>query len=214
MLRRCLREPIPAIYEAAAMLGSAASAHLAEDKETAAYLIKLTDRPEIAEWTESIWGRINPAIHSFRSLHASPPYLSPVARPRPRMPTRETQRIVVERDGYHCRFCGIPVIRREVRSALRPTYPEALRWGSRNSDQHAAFQCMWLQYDHVLPNQRGGDSSQSNVLITCAACNFGRMQWTVEESGLRDPRSSEGAPTWEGRQSWDGLERVLRPSVS
>jgi hypothetical protein len=84
-------------------------------------------------------------------------------------------------------------------------YPEAVPWGRKNSEQHAAFQAMWAQYDHVLPHAKGGTNDLSNVVITCAPCNFGRMEFTLEEVGLIDPRSRSPKTT-----QWDGLERLLK----
>ncbi|MDQ6698748.1 MAG: HNH endonuclease [Acidobacteriota bacterium] len=118
------------------------------------------------------------------------------------MPTTAEKQLLFERDGFHCRFCGIPVIRSEVRQRMRVAYPEALPWGITNPTQHAAFQAMWLQYDHVLPHARGGDNSLGNVVITCAPCNFARMNSTLDEVGLMDPRTREPM-----RSDWDGLER-------
>ena len=66
---------------------------------------------------------------------------------------------------------------------MRVKYPSAVRWGKANATRHAAFFCMWLQYDHVVPNSRGGETDEVNVVITCAACNFGRMERTLEEVG-------------------------------
>lgn len=63
---------------------------------------------------------------------------------------------------------------------------------------------MWLQYDHIVPHARGGDNSIGNVVVTCAPCNYARMDYTLDELGLENPLSREP------RQSnWDGLERVL-----
>ena len=90
------------------------------------------------------------------------------------------------------------------------TYPDAARWGPRNIDQHAALQCMWLQFDHLVPNERGGASDLSNVIVTCAPCNFGRMQLTIEEVGLENPLDRALSPTWAYFNEWDGLTRLLR----
>jgi hypothetical protein len=109
------------------------------------------------------------------------------------------------RDGHHCRFCGIPVIERTLRIKLHQLYPNALRWGPKNYQQHAAFQCMWLQFDHLLPNSRGGESSLDNLVVACAACNFGRMEMTLEQVGIVDPSSRPPI-----HSSWDGLERIRR----
>jgi 5-methylcytosine-specific restriction endonuclease McrA len=98
----------------------------------------------------------------------------------------------------------MPVIRREVRKAIDKAYPEAKVWGKGNQAQHAAFQCMWLQYDHVLPRSKGGDNSPANVVVACAPCNYGRSELTLDEIGVIDPR---GFPIL--KTSWDGLERFM-----
>ncbi len=206
MRRPCLKAPIPEIFEAAEKLTLALQAHLRGIPQNVAELIIATDVPGMAAWTESIWGKSSDKVHGFRKLPDSPPYLELADRPVPRMPTRADRMEILQRDGFHCRFCGIPVIAAETRARIHALYPGALRWGSRNSEQHAAFQCMWLQFDHVLPNQRGGTSGPENVVITCAPCNFGRMEWTIEEARLLDPRERKLRPTWSGFTNWRGLE--------
>ena len=88
---------------------------------------------------------------------------------------------------------------------FKKLYPDVVPWGRTNQSQHAAFQCMWLQYDHVVPHSSGGENTIDNLVITCAACNFGKMEYTLEEIGLIDPRQFEPVSS-----QWDGLERVLR----
>jgi hypothetical protein len=125
------------------------------------------------------------------------------------MPTSTTRLQILARDGFHCRFCGIPVIPAEVRQLLTGLYPDAAPWGRRNADQHAALQCMWLQFDHLIPNERGGTSDLANVVVTCAPCNFGRMQFTIDEVGLENPMLRPVSSTWRGFDRWDGLTRLL-----
>ncbi|WP_256898842.1 HNH endonuclease [Pseudomonas syringae] len=64
---------------------------------------------------------------------------------------------------------------------------------------------MWAQYDHVLAHARGGDNSIDNTILTCAPCNFGKMNYTLEELNLVDPRVRPPVAS-----SWDGLERLLK----
>ncbi len=118
------------------------------------------------------------------------------------MPNPARKRAVLDRDGRHCRFCGIPVIATETRQRIRAAYPDEVRWGARNAEQHAGFQALWLQFDHVLPHARGGGSDLDNLIVACAPCNNGRSNLTLEEAGLADPRMRPpvGGP-------WDGLER-------
>jgi len=199
--RRCFREPIPEVAEAAKLLDGAVSAHLSGDFCTAKELIRLADRPVIRAWTESIWGAKSPYL-CYRELSGSPPTLPRENRIPLRMPTWEKKQAMHARDGHRCRFCGILVVRKEIRARIMAAYPLEAPWGKKNAEQHAALQAMWAQYDHILPHSRGGTSELSNMVVTCAPCNFGRMEYTLEEVGLADPRDREPV-----RSTWDGLER-------
>jgi hypothetical protein len=211
-----MREPIPEIFEAAEFLGLATDAHLAGNRVAAESFIKKADLPDVRVWTDSLWGSAanHPAQASYlrvRQVENAPPILLKAARIPVRMPSAAEKAGLIERFGYNCAFCGIPLIRREVRLAFAAAYPVAVYWGYATAACHAAFQCMWMQYDHVLPHSRGGDNSPDNLVITCAGCNYGRMSNTLEEVGLIDPRKHPAA-----KSDWDGLERFTvgasRPS--
>jgi len=198
-LKRCFREPIPEIFDAARYLDAAVSAHLQGEYEVAGKLFLLANEPKVRAWLESIWGKNSPYV-SVVKLPAVE-----VANPvEQRMPTAEQMAELHNRDGYHCRFCGIPVIRAEVRKAAVKLYPEQVTWGRTNASQHAGFQALWAQYDHVLPHSCGGTNDLENLIITCAGCNFGKMSYRLEELGLLDPR--DFAPV---QSTWDGLERLI-----
>ena len=198
-----LLHPIPEIFEAAAIMNEATNAHLSGNREKAALLFKKADMPEIRNWTESIWGAGGIYSEHLKRL-GNPPKLSKELLDPKRMPNKQGERELLQRDGHFCRFCGIPVIRKEVRSALHKMYSEAIPWGKTNSEQHAAFQAMWVQYDHLIPHARGGRTTLENMVITCAPCNYGRMNFLVEEVGLTlEPKDSINT------LKWDGLERVL-----
>jgi len=199
--RNCLRPPIPEIEDAARFLDAAVSAHLQGRRDIAEELIRLANNKSIWDWTDSIWGKNSPYVQ-YRPTPSPLPTLPKEQRVKVRMPTLDERRQIHARDGYHCRFCGIPVIRKEIRQKIAAAYPEALPWGRTNDCQHAAFQAMWAQYDHVLPHARGGNNDIENVVLTCAACNFGRMSYTLDEVGLLDPRDRDPR-----RSAWDGLER-------
>lgn len=203
--RNCLSDPIPEIFQAAHYLDAAATYHCAGKISDAEELIRLADNQIIAKWSDALWGAGGPWTHPAPVSNPLP-YLPRSGRIKERMPPVAVIRRLLDRDGYHCRFCRIPVIRAETRSLLRSAYPSALRWGDRNADQHAAFQAMWLQYDHIIPHARGGTNEAENIVVTCAPCNNGRSNLTLEEVGVADPRSREPF-----RSSWDGLERVRAP---
>jgi 5-methylcytosine-specific restriction endonuclease McrA len=207
-LRQCMRDPVAEIFHAAFLLDLAVGAHLADDKSRAASLFRAADMPAVRAWTESLWGSkaANPeqwTYHRYRKIPHAPPHLPPAERVPDRDPSSPEKRAIVERYGRHCMFCGIPLIRKEVRHAIQKAYPDHVQWDSGNNlKQHAAFQCMWMQFDHVLPHSRGGDNSIENVIVTCAPCNYGRGSWTLAEVGLEDPRERVSFTT-----SWDGIER-------
>lgn len=199
-LRQYLREPIPEIEIAAQHLSDAVSAHLQGKHERAEELLRLADNKLVRDWLESLWGR-KTVYNQPRRISDTVPVLSEDQRAKPRDATAETKRFVHERDGLYCRFCKIPVIRGAVRSAVHREYPTAVPWEGLNSTQHAAFQCMWAQYDHILPHARGGRSDLENVYLTCAACNYGRGSYSLEEFDLAHPSLH---PRREG--NWNGLE--------
>lgn len=199
--RRCLRYPVPEIAEAARLLDLAVAAHLAGEAGDAGTLFRQADLPAIRSWTESLWGPGGPWSTPITALTA-PPTLPRHLRVRARMPNAAERRSLHERDGLHCRFCGIPLVRKEVRARISRVYPEAVPWGRTNASQHAALQAMMLQYDHLLPHARGGGNELENVVITCAPCNYGRWNRTLDEVGLDNPLNY--APV---QSAWDGLER-------
>ena len=192
------REPIPEIFDSARYLDAAVSAHLCGHRAIAEELFVLANDSKVWAWTDSIWGKKSPyvKINKLPQLHTS-------SKAERRMPTTEQKYALHQRDGFHCRFCGIPVIRAETRKMLHSIYPNSIPWSRTNASQHAAFQCMWAQYDHVIPHSSGGTNDLENLVVTCAACNFGKMEYALEELGLLDPR--QFAPV---RSQWDGLERA------
>jgi hypothetical protein len=153
-------------------------------------------------------GKKSPYVQ-YRPMANAPAILHRAERAPLRMPTSSEKQLLHSRDGYHCRFCGVPVIRKEVRDRLRKLYPGALQWENNTAMQHAAFQAMFAQYDHLLPHARGGNNDLQNMVVTCAPCNYGRMNYTLDEVGLADPRLREPI-----RSTWDGLERLLHRRVS
>lgn len=201
--REKFRLPIPEIAEAARLLDGAVSAHLLGRRDLAEELIRLADMPVLRDYTESLWGAKSPYVQ-FRPVEDARPLLPDSERAKSRMPTPKEQSILYERDGYHCRLCGIPVISKEVRSRMIKEYPDAVRWGTKNinAEQHTAFQLMWATFDHVVPHSRGGTNDLENTIVICQPCNCAKMHYTLEELGLLDPRSRPPV-----QSTWDGLTR-------
>jgi 5-methylcytosine-specific restriction endonuclease McrA len=189
-MRTCIREPISEIADAARFLDAAVSAHLEDRRDVADDLIRQANMPVIREWVKSIWGKKSPYVQ-YRRVGSTVSEIPEAERLKERMPSHAQKQALLQRDGYHCRFCGIPVIRTEIRNRIRAVYPEALPWGRRNIEQHAAFQAMWVQYDHLVPHASNGTNDLENIVITCGPCNFGRMNYSLAEVSLIDPRDRE-----------------------
>ncbi len=208
-----MREPIPEIWRAANLLSEATDAHMAGDRRQADALFREANCPTAREWLESLWGSAKanpnqPLYRRLRNVANAPPLLTKSERHSCRMPNATERKALIERFGRQCVFCGIPLVGAEVRKFFHRCYPEAVTWGATNPTQHAAFAVLWMQFDHVLPHSRGGESSLSNLVLTCAGCNYGRMHNTLEELGLCDPRTKELQAT-----TWDGLERIFLASA-
>ena len=131
-------------------------AHLAGDTSLAKNLIIAVDMNEIGEWLDPIWYRTSDLVIPIETSGLQP-IIPKNERALPRMPGAQMKRDLIKRDGHHCRFCKMPVIREEVRKELNRLYPVEARWVPHKADQqHRGLQVMWLQYDHIEVHSRGG----------------------------------------------------------
>ena len=123
----------------------------------------------------------------------------------PREPSKALEAIILVRDRFHCRYCGIPVITRKLLDAFGACVGSvALPLGRRNSEKHGAALVSQSVIDHVLPYQGGGETSLENLVTACWTCSFGKDRFTVSQLGLDDPRQRAPIET-----SWDGLTSHL-----
>ena len=207
-VRRSIREPIPDLFQAWELLSRAADVHLSGNFAEAEALLAQANLPTVYEWAWADWQKpsLNIRIPKPENDTKRLPKceLDPV-----RAPNAATKRMVLARDGHRCRYCGIPVISADVRKLVHSLYPAAVPWVSSVPEkQHAAFSCFWLQYDHVVPHSHGGRSSEDNVVVSCALCNFGKLDYTVKQLDISDPRTRPPQPV-----EWDGLERLRRNPI-
>lgn len=201
-LRDCLRPPIPHLLEVAEQLSEAVEQHLIGNHAVVEKMIAETNTTEARDYIESLWGAASKYPEQKHYLRKREVKTLPERLPKAkdRMPTRKVKLELIDRDGFFCRYCRLPVIPAEVRKLIHLEYPEALPWGTTNATQHAAFQALWLQFDHVIPAAYGGDNSLRNMVISCAGCNFAKWRYHLAELGLNDPR--ERAPKV---SNWVGL---------
>ena len=115
-----------------------------------------------------------------------------------------TFRQVLQRDCFHCRFCGIRVIVPAARKRIAKLLPGIMKWGDGNLGKHS---CMVLQAspDHVLPKSWGGSNEMSNLVTACYPCQFSRMECRISDCQINNP--FHRPPVEDG---WDGLMRVLK----
>lgn len=206
-LRRSIKEPIPEIFEAWQFLSIAADAHIAGDHAAAEDFFRQANMREVWDWVNPAWGpsprdlALNVRSWNPEGDTRQVPKLD--RDPRRSVPP-EVKTAVLSRDGYRCRYCGIPVVDAGIRKIAHSLYPQAVPWNpSIVTEQHAAFQCLWLQYDHVVPHSHGGPSSEENVVVTCGLCNYGKDKYTLKQLGISDPRLRSPKPS-----PWDGIERL------
>ena len=202
-MRLSIKGPIPEILATCDTLSRAVDAHLAGDFVTAERLFGEADTREVWNWTNPSWGRPDLNVVEKRP-DGDTQEVPKETRDHDRRISKTVRSAVLKRDGYRCRYCGIPVVDAKIRKIARKLYPKAVPWVDHDSAcEHAGFQCLWLQYDHVVPHSHGGRSTEDNVVICCALCNFGKDKYTLRQLGLSDPRLRPPEPT-----NWDGLGRL------
>lgn len=199
--RACFLPPIPEIHSAADLLAEAADALLAANHELARERLRQADIPAVFEHARKIMGREDPQIHRRRTVDAA---RQSGGRSEKRMPSAPVIKSIYTRDGWRCRFCGCRVILPEARKKMMAMLPDAIRWSGPDKGRHAAFYALNAVPDHVIPHAVGGGNDPDNLVTACWPCNFGRMDHSLEEFGLIDPRSRP--PVVDG---WDGLCRLL-----
>ena len=201
-MRRSLKEPIPEIFDAWTFLNHAVDAHLAGDGRRAEVCFMKADMRAVWEWLNPAWTRPDLNVVVPTPSDDTQP-VSKAMRDPDRNIAPTVRAAVLQRDGYRCRYCGIPVVHADIRKLAHRLYPGVVPWDPLDpAKEHAGFACLWLQFDHVVPHSHGGRSSPDNVVISCALCNYGKDKYTLRQLGVADPRTTP--PVSYG---WDGLER-------
>jgi hypothetical protein len=201
-MRTSIKQPLSEVYAAIRALEAAVDAHLACDKELAAAKFKQANCPITWHWLNDSWSGVIKNVVTMKPVGDT--QVIPKAQRDPdRKIASSIRQAVLARDGYRCRYCGLPVVHADIRKIARQLYPVEVPWNSRiSSEMHSAFQVTWLQFDHVEPHSHGGRSSTDNVVISCALCNFGKDRFTLRQLDIEDPRSRSPIMS-----DFDGLER-------
>lgn len=114
------------------------------------------------------------------------------------------ERSIFARDGWHCRYCGVPVVTEDAQRLLNQLVgPQLFPLGRRNRDRHGIRLALSANLDHVDSWSTGGSSLQDNLVTACWCCNFGKAHYSLAALGLDDPRHREPP-----RTTWDGGTRL------
>ena len=201
-MKRSIKEPIPQIFQTWDFMSQAVNAHLAGERVLAENLFKKAEMRAVWEWLNPGWSRPDLNVIVLRP-HEDTQEMPKHLRDPDRNIAPAIRAAVLQRDGYRCRYCGIPVVHADIRKLAHHLYPDAVPWEPYDvTKQHSGFACLWLQFDHVVPHSHGGRSSPDNVVISCALCNFGKDKYTLRQLNLVDPRLTPPVPS-----TWDGLNR-------
>jgi len=102
---------------------------------------------------------------------------------------------ILKRDNFRCRYCGRTVIPsiwlKEIHLHIGSQF---FPIGRKNSDRNGYFLNLCATLDHVLPHSLGGQTNPNNLVTSCWPCNYGKMNWTLEQIGLEDPFLREPLP--------------------
>ena len=202
-MRNSIREPIPEIFEAGQLMAAAVDAHLAGNYSSAGELFRAAASKVVWDWLNDTWVGVRKNVVNWHPAGDSVD-VPPSARDPDRNIDGAIRALVLKRDGHRCRYCGLPVVHADIRKIANHLYPRDVPWNSRvSAEQHAGFQALWLQFDHVIPHSHGGRSSVENVVVACAACNFGKDKHTLQQLDLGDPFARDPV-----KSEFDGLERL------
>lgn len=113
------------------------------------------------------------------------------------------QDAVFNRDYYHCRYCGNRLLSQSfLRLFIKKLDSTEFTRGATNLTTHAIVHIAWPVADHVTPWNTGGTTSLDNLVASCAACNYGKSNYSTDEMGIEDPfKRSPFKSTWDGLSS-------------
>ena len=168
--------------------------------------LEKTRHLEIRKWYISTAQVAGARRHTaLGELDAEVPEISKAAQDTPRISV-PLARSVLERDGYRCRYCNIPVIyTNEVRKLRALFGAENFQMSQSNLIAHGTLRAFYNSFDHVVPLSRGGRTSLDNLVTACYPCNFGKDNFTLSQLHLESPLSRAPQKT-----DHDGFITLLR----
>jgi 5-methylcytosine-specific restriction endonuclease McrA len=141
------------------------------------------------------------AIWAFKTRASDKPIESKTLQ-KLRMPSLRVRNEVFMRDGYVCQYCTLPVVNTRVFHEFSKSVGTE-KFSSEKSDTKANGIVLGFSatIDHVDPFSSGGDSDLNNLVTTCWGCNFGKLNYSIDNLGINDPRNFPKKVNF----TWNGL---------
>ena len=117
---------------------------------------------------------------------------------------------IFSRDNYRCRYCESKVIPKSVFKRVQgilgqdPSGFDYVPLGQTNMTRSGFYLMFAATLDHVIPWSLGGRTEASNLVTCCWSCNYGKMNYTLEQLGLNNPfeREPHSDTTWKGLEDY------------
>ena len=205
----------PALWSKRALLEPASWLH--QQVDTLSECIKLAAKGDTQAAREKVKKEmLDRALHDWFGQHADHSGRGRALvlghpKPHPSLyknggPPKTLEKEVFKRDGYRCRYCEIRVILPEVLKVFSAVMgKDIFPYGASARERHGATRVYPASPDHVIPKGRLEDpNTEENLVTACWPCQFGKMEFTLEQVGLENP--FDRSPI---SDDWDGLSSLV-----
>jgi hypothetical protein len=203
-LQKCLVRPPPQLLSSTFQLVEVANRLEGQDVEGAREMIYSIDL-DACHWYWKECGRRRKLLHE-------PLRHSDYKRNVNRFNVPARMRIeLAKRDGWRCRYCSLPLVHPDFLNAVRRALPPEDFPAAPAPMEGTAFparRLFKLVPDHVVPRAAGGLDDASNLVSSCGACNFAKVDCTIDELRLSNPFQRD--PIQDGWEGLRGRARRLR----
>ena len=183
---------------------SAVNDFLSGDRDTCLEKIRQIRSSEITNWYVE-HGQMSGRHRNLLLQVTPPPTINEELRDPIRSP-KKVQNEVFERDRFRCRYCGNKLISQDfLRLFIKKLDSDHFKRGKTNLTTHGIIHIAWPVADHVKPWNQGGLTDLSNLVSSCATCNYGKDGYTIKQLGIKDPFDRKII-----NDDWSGLTNKIK----